>query len=211
MEGCEKKRQIGVPVVHTGNYRSNPPSRNGWEDTDRGWLRAWCSRAKCGPIPSKTNLPKILTGVGPTSAKNYPRRQEVADEKPFRYTTAGYPISHRGQAMDTQCHRLRYSGVEQPHRESSGRSACAFGFPKPIRGDLGAPAREPRRLAVRKKNPPTHPQTFGISKVGKARPAIHTRKRGKRREDEITVFSVNLTHPHHVPKPTGRAYQHTRD
>ena len=63
---------------------------------------AWRNQTKRGPIPSKTDPPKTLTGVGPTSAKKPARLQEVANEEPFHYTTARYPLSHRGRAMDTQ-------------------------------------------------------------------------------------------------------------
>ena len=129
-------------------------------------------------LPKPTSE-KPLAGVGPTSAKRPSRRQEVADEKPFRYTTAGYPVSHRGWAEDTQSHRLRYSGVEQPHRGSSGRPACAFGFPKPVRGGSGASCElNPEGWLSETQHTPTHPQTFGISMFGKAQPEIpHPRKK----------------------------------
>ena len=88
------KCEIRVPAVHAGNYRFNPLNLGGREDTDRGRLHthkhARRNQAKRGPIPSKTDHPKTLTGAGPTSAKNSARDQEVANEEPFRRTTVGF-------------------------------------------------------------------------------------------------------------------------
>jgi len=104
--------------------------------TEAGYTRT-NTRGEAGPNAAQT-LPKPsseepYTKVGPTSANKPTRCQEVANEKPFRQTTARCPISHRRWAMVPR-HRHWYSGVEQPLREQSGCSACAFGFPKPVRG-----------------------------------------------------------------------------
>jgi len=141
--------------------------------------RAAYSRPNAAQSLPKPTPEKRPAGVGPTSAKKSSRRQEVADEEPFRYTTAGYPISYRGQAMDTQRHRLRYSGVEQPLQGSSSRPAYAFSFPKPVRGSLGASCGRTRECGCPKINTRLLVlRRFGISEPGKTQLVIaHPRKK----------------------------------
>lgn len=112
------------PTVHVGT--SNPvlqalgaKKRTQTEVVERPHRVVVSQTKKRGPIPSKTNLQGTRRSGTYKRKETATRRQEVADGKPFRKKkTAGYRNSHRGQARDTQRHRL---GTQEPNSPNEDR------------------------------------------------------------------------------------------
>lgn len=77
------KCQIGVPAVHAGDYRSNPPNRKGREDTDRGRLRAMVVEPNTAQSLPRPTFRKPSQEWGLQAQRNPPDARKLRTKSPF--------------------------------------------------------------------------------------------------------------------------------